>query len=217
MMLLDFLYPPKCKICNTRIKKGVICPFCVEKLDYCMSVSERTINVEQEQIGIRVLFPYENDTVKALLFALKRKANRELFILISTLFQKTLKNDKEQITVVNVPRSRENIKKYGYDHIKIPCKILCRKNKKLTYSEVLKRCKEGSEQKNLDAFQRKENVKDNFVAVKKDIHRNILLVDDVVTTASTACECIKELRKIYKDSNISCIFLAETGSHFPGE
>mgnify|MGYP002509403043 CR=1 FL=1 len=50
----------------------------------------------------------------------------------------------------------------------------------------------------------------NFYAIKKDIPKNILLVDDVVTTSSTASECIKELLDVYPDADIRCIFLART-------
>ena len=80
----------------------------------------------------------------------------------------------------------------------------------MVYCPVLKRKGKSAEQKNLDAVLRQSNVKGKFLAIKKDIPKNILLVDDVVTTGSTAGECIRELYKIYPDAEITCVFLAHT-------
>lgn len=212
MVLLDFLYPPKCKICSTKIKRGVICPFCFEKLEKSENHSRMQIDVDGKTINAHFLFPYDNDAVKQLLFALKRKADRQLFEIARDMYLKASECNVngEMTAVVNVPRSVENVRKYGYDHVKIPCKLMCRKNKNMVYCPVLKRKGKSAEQKNLDAVLRQNNVKGKFLAIKKDIPKNILLVDDVVTTGSTAGECIRELYKIYPDAEITCVFLAHT-------
>lgn len=212
MVILDFLFPPKCKICNKRIKRGVLCPFCVEKLNLSVEESKRKIVDTEESLDASFVFPYDNSVVKDLLFALKRKGNYELFKFAAELYLKAMGDISKytKYAVVNVPRSRANVKKYGYDHVKLPCKIMCKNNKNLIYCPVLKRKGKSMEQKNLTARQRKNNVKGNFVAIKKDIPKNILLVDDVVTTASTAFECVNELKQVYPDSQITGIFLAHT-------
>jgi len=216
MSILDFLFPPTCKICNSRVKKGAVCPFCFDELQKKAKPSVRTLYINGRQISASYLFEYENETVKKLLFALKKSGNGELFKYAADLYGKSLENlgQKSECAVVNVPRSKENVRKYGYDHVKNPCRILCKKRERLVFSPVLKRSGHSQDQKNLDISGRKSNVSGKFTAVKKDIPQNILLVDDVVTTASTVTECVRQLLKMYPYAEISCIFLASASSDF---
>ena len=64
------------------------------------------------------------------------------------------------------------------------------------YSELLIRVSDGRDQKKLDLTKRQKNVMGRFeIAPSADIDgRSVVLVDDVVTTGSTASECIKALR-----------------------
>jgi predicted amidophosphoribosyltransferase len=210
MGILDFLFPPVCKICNTEIRKGALCPFCADKINVLKKSGYVRIYSQGKSFDGKYIFDYDNEIVKDLLFAVKRKGNGVLFEYASQLYGSLLPESDIEFAVVNVPRSRENVRKYGYDHVSKPCKILCGRHKKAVFAPVLKRCGKSDEQKNLTREQRKNNVHGNFYAIKKDIPKNILLVDDVVTTSSTASECIKELLDVYPDADIRCIFLART-------
>lgn len=210
MSVLDFIFPPKCKICHTRIKRGAVCPFCFDKLKQSESMHGFTLNSDGYTAQAYSLFPFENNEVKSLLYALKRNANGDLFKFSAELYSLLVRESEEKVCVVNVPRNRENVRKYGYDHVEKPCRIMCKGSKRLVFVPVLKRKEASDEQKNLTAAQRKINVAGKFAAVKKDIPKNILLVDDVITTSSTMCECMKTLYKAYPDAKITCISLACT-------
>lgn len=217
MGLLDFLYPPKCKICGKRISAGAVCEDCVEKLDKQKRPHELRFVVCGRSVEAKTLFPYENEIVKKLLFALKRNSDLSLFKFAGELYGSMVENDGKKYTVVNVPRSRKNRKRFGYDHVKLPCRIMCAKREDLQFCPLLKRIGGGTDQKNLNAEERKRNADGKFKAIKKDIQLNILLVDDVVTTASTATECAKELYRVYPSAQIKFVFLAGTGLNFSGK
>lgn len=191
-----------------------MCPSCFDKLKKSTQLSCRTLEVQNRRINAYSMFSYENATVQSLIYALKRHGNRELFVFAAELYNKLAQDNEKEFAVVNVPRSRKNIKKYGYDHVAKPCKILCKGKDNLVYTPLLKRRQEAEDQKNLDAAQRRLNVLGKFAAVKKDIPKDILLVDDVVTTSSTMCECIKVLLTAYPNAQITCISLAYTHSDF---
>ncbi len=218
MGLLQLLFPPKCIICKDNIKKGTLCPFCAYKLDILKKCRTDSICVDGETVEITSLFPYENETVKSLLFALKRKGNADLFAYASDLYREAAGEMTGECVAVNVPRSRRNIAKYGYDHVAKPLKIMCKTVTGFVYAPLLKRKLvffKTVDQKELDREGRRNNAKGKFFAVKKDIPRNILLADDVITTSSTASECIRQLRRVYPHCNIKCVFLASTGGDFP--
>ena len=82
------------------------------------------------------------------------------------------------------------------------------KEKALDYLPLLKRRAFNKEQKKLDSAERKENVADAFKIKKNDIPMNIVLVDDVITTGSTAVSCVSTILKQNKDACVTLYFLA---------
>jgi len=57
-----------------------------------------------------------------------------------------------------------------------------------------------------------KNAEGKYRIIKKDIPENILLIDDVVTTASTVKSVIREIRKIKADVKITVLCLASQSS-----
>lgn len=212
------MFAQKCSLCRDNIEKGTLCPFCACKLEQLKRRHTQIIEADGRKVEISSLFAYESKDVKKLLFALKQRGNKELFEYASMLYFEAAGETDGTTAVINVPRSAKNVSKYGYDHVAKPIKIMCKKHEGLVYAPVLKRkfsLFPAREQKELDKQSRKRNVRNKFRAVKKDIPKNILLADDVVTTSNTASECIRTLLRTYPDANIKCVFLASTGRNFP--
>lgn len=208
MKLSDLIFDRCCRLCEGPVEEGVVCSKCDEYIHNIAKIRTRSIFVDERKIEAKYLFDYDNSAVKKLLFALKRNSDKELFEYASRLYCTLIPLDFCG-TVTNVPRRGINIRNAGFDQVAEPCKIMCKKNPTcLEYAKLLKRKGFTKEQKNLTSSERKRNVSGKFRVKIKDIPKNILIVDDVVTTANTAAECAREILKSEPNAQIAFIFLA---------
>jgi len=157
-----------------------------------------------------IIFPYfySSDKLTQAIYAVK-KAN---LYYINEFFAKSMYNslkicDKIKISdidvMTNTPRMRDSIKLYGYNQTEVLAKLIS-KYAGINYTPVLEASKlYDREQKSLDKTQRVLNVKNKFTLVKKiktDKElikgKNVLIIDDVVTTGSTLSECARVMKNI---------------------
>ena len=158
----------------------------------------------------KIVFPYfyAGDTIKQSIYAVK-KAN---LYYINEFFAKDMYNSlklsgKIKINdidfITNTPRMTGSIKFYGYNQTAVLAKIIA-KYAGINYIPVIEASElYDTEQKSLDKNQRILNVKNKFAPVKnirknKEIikDKNILIIDDVVTTGSTLSECARIMKNI---------------------
>ena len=112
--------------------------------------------------------------------------------------------------VVPVPLHARKLRQRGFNQ----AELIVRAALKLTpvekrlqlSSDVLQRCRETQSQIGLSRHQRRENMRGAFAVVKPEeiMGREVLLVDDVFTTGTTASECARVLRR----AGASKIFVA---------
>lgn len=210
MGFIAFAYRGKCKICRSVTQGESLCCACKNKISYSVSKRERTLYAEGVKIKAHYLFDHDVPVVKSFLYVLKRNGDREVFKYASELFEMALPENTNEKACVFVPRKAVNVRKYGYDHIKRSLKLLCKNTDcGLEFCNAVKRKGVSKEQKNLTATERAENVKDKFSVTKKNIGKDVLLFDDVVTTGSSALECIRKLREA-GCTNVECVFLASS-------
>lgn len=208
MRFSDLVFDRCCRLCNAQIDEGAVCSSCDNQIMNLTKIRTKTLDVSGREVEAKYLFDYNNEIIKKLLFALKRISDRELAEYASILYRKLVPKEFSG-TLTNCPRRGISIRNYGFDQVAVPCKILCKQSGgRLKYERVLKRRGFTKEQKYLDSEARKRNISGKFRVKIKDIPQNILIVDDVVTTGSTAKECAAEILKFKPDANISFVFLA---------
>jgi competence protein ComFC len=95
--------------------------------------------------------------------------------------------------VVPVPLSATGLRNRGFNQSLLLAKTFSDKNNLPLVMDGLVKCRETSPQIGLSAKDRTRNLKGAFSAPRRFEGMHVLLVDDVMTTGSTANECAKQL------------------------
>ena len=153
---------------------------------------------------------YKNKLVKQAIWSLKFKNNQkiaELFaiilydILAEELAELKLLDNFERPLLIPIPLARQKLRKRGYNQTELIARAMQNldKNNLFEYrADILKKIKNTAPQSRArNATERARNLKGCFqvvapLAVKK---RNILLLDDVITTGATLREATRVLRR----------------------
>ncbi len=191
--------PYVCPFCGKVIKFGEkACAECVE-LFYDDMITRRAVG----GYPCKSLFPYKepySNSVVRMKFS-KYPIFSENFALC--MYSKLSSPDFDLITYVPMYIKKERERGFNQafliarDYsslVKIPCEAL------------LEKIKDNKEQHTLPASERKDNVKGVYRAVNKEkiIGKNILVIDDVITTGNTLGECCKMLMRA-KAASVSCL------------
>ncbi len=111
-----------------------------------------------------------------------------------------------------VPSTRWSLIKRGFNPGELITRELGRKLNKPVIAKLAKRS-HGSEQKNLNRQQRINNVHKHFHSAGKQLnHQHIMLIDDVMTTGSTA-HTMATILKVSGASKVSVWCFARTPKH----
>ncbi|MGC8684148.1 MAG: ComF family protein [bacterium] len=99
--------------------------------------------------------------------------------------------------IIPVPLSEGRLKHRSYNQTQLLAKILSRQLSLPVYNNVLIKVKETAPQSRLNSAQRYENVKHAYRVVNNHQfkNKNVLLIDDVITTGATTNACTKVLMR----------------------
>lgn len=213
----DFFMPRFCPACKTKLSadENTVCNFCLSKI---IRADKERIKHEYERkfyddriiSDFTSLFVFEKDKeLQHIIHGLKYngKFNIGIFLgkkLAGKIFAQI--QDWKIDFIVPVPLHHLKRAERGYNQsdfiargiksiLKIPVK-----------SRLIKRTRFTETQTNLDLHERKENMKNAFALRKRNSVRgkNILLLDDVITTGATISEC----GRIFLDNGASKVYAA---------
>lgn len=97
--------------------------------------------------------------------------------------------------VVPAPVSAKTLKKRGYNQSALLAQIIGEKVGIAHRDDLLKKTRETKQQRTLQRAQRLTNLKNAYEASPQAAKQRILIIDDIVTTASTINECAAALKK----------------------
>jgi competence protein ComFC len=182
------------------------------KCDYCGKLPYLCKCKKVEHIEETVsLFFYLGEQLKTAVYAVK-KAN---LYYINEFFAKGMYNsikssDRIKLGDIDfityIPRMEKSVRKYGYNQTEVLAGLIS-KYSGIPRLSVLKSAKSyKNEQKTLSPQERLLNVKNKFTVGKNKKenvkNKNILIIDDVVTTGATLSECAR----VIKDSGGNKIY-----------
>lgn len=162
---------------------------------------------EMKNISNYYFLYYYDDDIKKIITDYKLKNRRGLSKEISDLIKKPLKElirEKRITIVIPVPISKNRMKERGFNQIEEILKEL-----KIDY-KTIDRIKDTEHMYSLlEEKRREENIKKAFRndEINAD-EKNILIVDDIVTTGSTIREVVKEIKRKSSPKEIYVFSLA---------
>lgn len=208
-VLCRMLFPPHCFICRAPLRSQDIPYLCSQHR------SSLRVEVSQPNENVTSLLRYENDAAQ-LIQSFKYEKKRFLIRTFRALLEKEREHLKSRIqadAIVAVPLTPEKEKERGFNQAWLLAQAVAEIFGFPAVKDVLGRKRDGvSAQATLSRAERLKNIRGNFAAGKNAsaaAAKRILLVDDVITTGATSCECRRVLQSLGA-AHISTFTLAAT-------
>ncbi|MDU2490176.1 MAG: ComF family protein [Clostridium celatum] len=184
--ILDIVYPieEKCIICRADGFIG-LCSYCKSR------INRATIESDNLSYG------FYGGIVKTLILKFKYESDFTSGYLLSKLLVEMIEENKIYADVIcYVPMTKKSEKKRGFNQ----CEVIARHigyHINIPVSDCIKKIKNTKEQKTLTKEERVKNLKGAFKVIRvKDIkNKDVILIDDVMTTGATINECKDVLKK----------------------
>lgn len=218
---LDWVYPPVCsgcgepgyRLCADCQEKIVFrldprCKICDEKIPGNMGICIHCLENPPSFTALRCLTDY-GGVVRECIHALKYQKNQSLGILFSDWLAALVRREDWFIDLVMpVPLSPQRLAERGYNQSASIARPLSAKLGVRYQPYAIKRIRNTRSQVGLTAEERRINVAGAFEAEPDIVQgKNVLVVDDVMTTGSTLESCAKSLKRAGA-GEVYCLALA---------
>ena len=207
--LVHLFFPELCMGCNNSLveQEEMVCTSCLfhlPKTDFHLDCNNDSVQLLkgkfQFKFACSMLYLSSGSLVERLIYNLKYNNHPQVGYYFGRLYGKDLLDSPfmEKIDlVVPIPLHRKRLNKRGYNQSEYFARGLAKSLGSKVDSKTLIRRTYQSSQTKLLTFERVLNVEDAFQCnePEKFGNKNILLVDDVLTTGSTIASAANELNK----------------------
>ncbi|MCX6171039.1 MAG: ComF family protein [Ignavibacteriales bacterium] len=200
--VIDFFLPRFCSSCKTKLSlnEEIVCESCFSKIKHADQERlncefERKFNSAKIISGFTSLFIFEKDKeLQHIIHGLKYDGKFRIGIFLGKLLANELKNKFSEWNIdfiVPVPLHHLKKAERGYNQSEFLAKGMRSVLKISVENKLIKRNRFTETQTNLTLPERKENIYNAFTMKNRNIvkQKNILLLDDVITTGATIAEC----------------------------
>lgn len=207
--LLDLIYPPKCAFCGKLLGKNEtdLCGRCRKNLPQISGSIKRGENFRQ----CWSVYSYEGAVVDSI-HRFKFSGMQQYAQVYGRLIAMMLLRSKVSFDVLTwVPISKKRRRKRGYEQTHLIAKTVAAELG-CACVPTLKKIKDNPPQSlQKTAANRRGNVLNVYQAVHPErfTGKNVLLIDDIITTGATLSECSKVLR-MAGAAQVECATLAAT-------
>lgn len=206
-LLFDFFLPRICLICKNKILNSdkILCSDCFNKLEIAQ-YDRLDFEFERKFLSDKIVHDFqaafvfqENTPIRQIIHEFKYE---DKFIIGKYLGKKVSELLREKIVdwkadiITEVPLHSLREAERGYNQAEIIAMEIGKRIGIKFNGNILKRIKFTETQTKLNLTDRRENIKDAFKLKKQKLvkNKNIILVDDVITTGATISECAKVLK-----------------------
>ena len=195
----DFIFSRHCSICRKIVNDTgkYICKDCFQLLRKKAQLK----NVD----NYFFLFYYEKD-IKDVIADYKLKNRKNLVVELASLVKRpllTLVKEKNIHISIPVPISKKRLQERGFNQVELLLDTVG-----VPYNKIEKVRDTKHMYDLLDEKSREDNIRDAFATNINFNNKNILLIDDIVTTGKTIQEIINEIHKTAAPKNIFVFSIA---------
>jgi ComF family protein len=228
--MLDWLWPQECIVCGAHIDgNAAFCVDCFSKITFVdhpiCKICGRILEVDEHDDmkcrlccgtdrafdACRSLLLYDS-TSRRIIMKIKRKADNNVAHCCCRMLEgkyKDLLSGADVIVPVPSHWTRNLVRSYN------PPSIISAELSKITKIPVLdplKRIRRTEYQAGKSPSERKSNVEGSFLCDRDMNGKNVVLIDDVMTTGYTLDECSRALKSA-NAGRVICFTIASTGGH----
>lgn len=207
--IFDLLFPRFCVGCQ---KEGTwLCPSCQDKIILIKSPACIICNKldphglcpkHRPALHISSIYPvgyYSDPILKSLIHSFKYDGAKDILEILGPLITNLAKNrplPKNPI-LIPVPLSYSRLCERGFNQSELLAQYLSQALNISVSSNTLKRTRHTKPQAEFKRRERLKNIIDSFTVTDPSPikNKNIILIDDVVTTSATIGECAKALKR----------------------
>lgn len=211
--ILNFINPKLCEICKINLDKNntsssdFLCKKCYYSLPIApnnsLLLNQIFHNIDKEDLyfdNVFALYKFDNEIdFMNLIHLLKYRGVKRIGYEFGKLLAKKVSNEtnKEYDLVIPLPIHIAKKRERGYNQSDYIAKGFAEELNLNYDTKIAKRKKYTKSQTTLSALQRKINVANVFVinSNQKVINKNIIIIDDVLTTGSTLNNLAKSLKE----------------------
>lgn len=205
---IQLLFPHVCSGCGSDIlsKESMLCMRCIDSMPetnfelHAANPVEKKFwgRIQLEHATAQYYFTRES-LIQQLMHQFKYKGNREVGAQLGKMMGESLKSSNRLTIDVLVPLPLFPVKekRRGYNQATVLCEGMAESLQVPVLKDVIIRSQHTDTQTKKGRIERWQNMEGKFVLIKPDaiMNKNVLLVDDVVTTGATLEACGAELLK----------------------
>ncbi len=198
--IIDFLFPPKCTFCGKIVQRNVLCEHCINRVKaFKIGDYSHKININSlKNIDECIAFYYYDDIIKLGMHHAKFVSCdgfiRDFLKYIDFDFAEYFKENKVD-EIISMPFYKSKLYNKEYD---LPNEMVKKiaKSAGIEYNKSLvSKIKSTKNQHNLSKQERKVNLKDAF-KVNEDVKgKNVVIIDDIITTGYSMEEVAATLKR----------------------
>lgn len=208
----DWLLPPKCLSCGQQLDRsnGPVCIECYlefpQRYNTCFRCGQnyaalsaycgRCLVSPPPYDACFCAFEY-NEQIAHIIQKFKYFEQPELADHLAYLLFQEVKNFQIELPelFIPVPMHISKLRKRGFNQSLLLSRAISKLSNISYRADIVSKCKATPAQADLPKRLRRKNLKDSFKIKKKTKAKHIVIVDDVVTTGSTATEIAKILKR----------------------
>jgi ComF family protein len=221
--LFYLFYPKLCVVCEDNLVENetTICTLCRHDLPLTNFLDYRENKVTQTFYGriliekaFSLLFYRKKGVTQKLIHDLKYKGNEEIGIFFGNWLGEILKENNEFKSIdfiIPVPLHPKKLRERGYNQVSKFGETVSKHLNIIYLENNLVRISSTKTQTFKARFERFNNIETKFLLTNPSFfdNKNILLIDDVITTGATLEACAKEFLKS-KNCTVSILTMGYT-------